>query len=356
MDSAVTVPGAEAGYRWWRGQPRADTSAIVGLQSLRANLGAVVVWAGFLVLGVSSGDLDRPAIYLAAFVALATALAVALRAPGSPIVGAAAASIVILEATAAVGVVVAVEPVMRGGLLPCAGASAIVGALLCLRGRVVVAWISFVVLVAAIGVTGTVRADSFEYVEIMIPGNLGVLLVMTAFAAVIGPRAEQIFALRRQSRRESTSITVRAVRDQQLARLDGRVRPLLEQIAAGDRIDERGLERCRLVESQLRDRIRAPGLDVPELADAAWDARSRDVRVLLLDDYTASDRAAAADDDHARLVETVRSAGVGVLQRARADTDVTIRLLPPGRAVAATISVAVDGAVDLREFLLTPSG
>lgn len=345
MDPAVIDADAEVARTWWRGQPREDTSAIVGLQSPRVLIAAVVVWTGFLALGVSSSDLDRPTVYIGAFVALAAAWAIALRAPGSPIGWTAAAGVVVLEAAAAVGVIAAVEPVMRSGLLPCAGASAIVGALLCLRGRVAAAWISFVVLTAAIGVTGTVRADSFEYVEIMVPGNLGVLLVMTAFAVVVGPRAEQIFALRRQSRRESASITVRAVRDQQLARLDGRVRPLLQQIAEGETLDGQSLEHCRLIEAQLRDRIRAPGLDVPELADAAWAARRRGVRVLFLDDYTAT-----SDHDHARRADTVRSAAVAALGQAPPDADVTIRLLPPGRAVAATISVAVDGTVDLQEF------
>ncbi|MCF8568733.1 hypothetical protein L5G32_00435 [Gordonia sp. HY002] len=361
----MTAVDAEARYTWWRGQPREDASAIVGLQSRPVLIAAVVVWAGFLALGVSSGDLDRPGLYTAAFVALGTAWAVALRAPGSPIGRASAASVVVLEAAAAVGVIVAVEPVMRGGLLPCAGASAIVGALLCLRGQAVAAWISFVVLAAAIGVTGTVRADSLEYVEIMVPGNLGVLLVMTAFAAVVGPRAEQIYALRRQSRRESASTAVRAVRDQQLARLDERVRPLLQQIAAGEPLDDQGLEQSRLAEAQLRDRIRAPGLDVPELADAAWAARRRGVRVLFLDDHSARAESAQSglpnhtltspalvDDERADLLTAVQTAAVAALGDAAPNTDVTVRLLPAGRAVAATISVVVDGSVELQEFTL----
>ena len=366
MDSPMSSLDAETRYAWWRGRPREDTSAIVGLQSSLVLIAAVVVWTGFLTLGVSSGDLDRPALYIAAFVALGAAWAVALRAPGSPIGRTAAASVVVLEAAAAIGVIVAVEPVMRGGLLPCAGASAIVGALLCLRGRTVAAWISFVMLAVAIGVTGTVRAGSLEYVEIMVPGNLGVLLVMTAFAAVVSPRAEQIFALRRQSRRESASIAVRAVRDQQLARLDGRVRPLLQQIAAGEPLDDRGLEQCRLAEAQLRDRIRAPGLDVPELADAAWAARRRGVRVLFLDDHSVrTDPAqsgptpnrtltspAPVDEERAYLLTIVQTAAVAALSDAATDTDVTVRLLPAGRAVTATVSVVVDGSVDLQEFSL----
>lgn len=354
MGSTVTGPNLQASDvqtpdMWWRGRAREDASAIVGLQTPRLLIGAVVVWAGFLALGLSGGHLDRPGLYAVAFVGIGAAWAVALRAPGSPMIPVAAAAVIVLESLAVVGVLIAVEPVERGPLMPCAGAIAIIGALLCLRGRVDAAWVSFIASTAAIGVTGGLHGGSLDYVVIMAPGNLGVLVLMTVFAAVIGPRAEQIFALRRQARRDAAAVTVRAVRDQQLARLDGRVRSLLEEIAAGDVLDEEGLERCRLVEAQLRDRIRAAGLDVPALAEAAWAARSRGVNVLLLDDYVPG--ATTADEQaRERLLASVHAAAVDALDAARPGCDVTVRLLPTGRAAAATVSVADDGAVSLQEF------
>ncbi|MCF8586986.1 hypothetical protein [Gordonia liuliyuniae] len=355
MGATVTGPDIQVPDIWWRGRPRDDASAIVGLQTPQVMIGAVIVWAGFVVLGLSGGGLQWPALYAVSFIGTGAAWAIALRARGTPMARSSAAAVVVLETAAVVGVIAAVEPLVRGPLMPCAGATAIVGALLCLRGRVDVAWISFVVSTAAIGVAGMVRADSGEYLVIMTPGNLGVLVLMTVFATVIGPRAEQIFALRRQARRESAAFAVRAVRDQQLARLDERVRPLLQSIAAGEVLDDEQLAHCRLVEAQLRDRIRAPGLDVPALADAAWAARKRGVRVLLLDDHTdptVADEPALAvvGDDRARLVERVWTAGTAALDQAEPGADVTVRLLPAGRAVAATISVAADGTVSLQEF------
>ncbi|WP_420038911.1 hypothetical protein [Gordonia sp. MP11Mi] len=350
---------------WWRGRRREDASAIVGLQTPHVMIGALVVWAGFVVLGLSGGAVEQPALYMASFVSMGAAWAIALRAPGTPMGRVAAAGVIVLETAAVVGVLAAAGPLARGPLMPCAGATAIVGALLCLRGRVDGAWISFVASAAAIAVAATIRADSGEslamgkYLVMMTPGNLGVLVLMTVFAAVIGPRAEQIFALRRQARRESAASAVRAVRDQQLARLDERARPLLQAIAAGEVLDDEQLVHCRLIEAQLRDRIRAPGLDVPALSDAAWAARSRGAHVLLLDDYAEpavgaepaiGAESAVADADRSRLVEKVRTAGITALDQAALGADVTVRLLPAGRTVAATISVAVDGAVSLQEF------
>ena len=331
--------------RRWRLAPREDTSELVGLHRPGVLVAAAVIWAGFAVLGLTSPGVDAPALYVAAFVAIGLAWAVTLGAPGSPLRIEATIAAVAAGTVGVAGVIASVEPVIRGPLVVCAGATAILTALLCLRGRSGAAWVSFGLLLVVLAVGGAMRADPVDYLVIVAPGNLGIVLLLTVFSRVVDPRAEQIFALRRQARRESTAITVRAVRDQQLARLDDRVRPLLEAMASGDRLDDRRLAQVRLVEAQLRDRIRAPGLDVPDVCDAVWAARARGVRVILLDDGRETD-----EDTRARLLARVRAAAVEVLDSAVDGCEVTVRIAPAGREIAATVAVACDGAVERREF------
>ncbi|WP_161893860.1 hypothetical protein [Gordonia spumicola] len=332
--------------RWWQSEPREDSSAVVGLQSGFAMIALTVVCTSFLALGLVSGGVERTWLYVAMFGAIGVAVGLLLRAPGTPVVRWATVTAVAAEVVAAVAFVWAIVPVDRAAMMPFAGATAVIGALFCFRGRVGSAWVAFAVVTAVLGGAGQLRADGLHYLVEPQSGNLGILVMMTVFAAIVGPRAEQLFALRRQAGRENTAFAVRAIRDHELARLDDRVRPLLQRIADGDPLDP---VECRLVESQLRDRIRAPGLDVPVVADAVWEARERAVRVLLLDDR--GDRGALARvDAPAGPLAAVRAAAVEALECAGPGDDVTVRLLPDGRRVFATITVASGGAVALREF------
>lgn len=177
--------------------------------------------------------------------------------------------------------------------------------------------------------------------------NLAVLLMATFFTTVAWPRANQIYALRRETARQSTTeaaqraaITVRA---QQLAYLDDRARPLLLRISAGSPLDESVVIECGLVEAALRDRIRAPALDVPMIAEAAWAARSRGARVLLLDDRDAPGEAAAK-------LEALYAGAVAALDRAGAGCDVTVRVLPSGRDRLATLTVDRGDGLQRWEF------
>ena len=87
---------------------------------------------------------------------------------------------------------------------------------------------------------------------------------------------------------------------------------------------------ARLLEAQLRDGIRAPGLDDPAVRAAAWQARRRGVSVLLLDDGDGS----RAPGELTRLADVV----VSVLADAT-DGRVTARILPPGRELLATVTI-----------------
>ncbi|WP_336789276.1 hypothetical protein [Gordonia malaquae] len=347
MDAALIEPPEER--RWWQSDQREDTSAVIGLQSGFAVVALGTTWAVFLMLGLMSGGVERTWLYLVMFGAIGVAFGLLLFAPGTPAASWATGGAVIAEVGAAAAFVWAIVPVDRGAMMPFAGATAVIGALFCLRGRVVSGWVSFGLVTVVLGVLGRQRADALHYVAEPQSGNLGILVMMTVFAAIIGPRAEQIFALRRQATRESKALAVRAIRDHELARLDDRVRPLLRRIAAGGALDDAELVHCRLVEAQLRDRIRAPGLDVPAVADAVWTARERNVRVVLLDDR--GDRAAlsGSEDGDGRL-DRARAVAVATLLDSSSGDHVTVRLLPEGRQTFATITVASDGGVTLREL------
>ncbi|MDR2279285.1 MAG: FUSC family protein [Gordonia sp. (in: high G+C Gram-positive bacteria)] len=347
MDTTLIEPPEER--RWWQSDQREDTSAVIGLQSGFAAVALATAWAMFLVLGLMSGGVERTWLYLVMFGAIGAAFGLLLFAPGTPAARWATVGAVIAEVGSAAAFVWAIVPVDRGAMMPFAGATAVIGALFCLRGRVGSGWVAFGLVTVVLGALGRQRADALHYVTEPQSGNLGILVMMTVFAAIIGPRAEQIFALRRQATRESKALAVRAIRDHELARLDDRVRPLLRRIADGDPLDETELVHCRLVEAQLRDRIRAPGLDVPAVADAVWAARERHVRVVLLDDRGARGALSGLDGDDGRL-EEARAASVATLADSSSGDDVTVRLLPEGRQAFATITVASGGGVDLREL------
>ncbi|WP_280385976.1 hypothetical protein [Nocardia wallacei] len=121
---------------------------------------------------------------------------------------------------------------------------------------------------------------------------------------------------------------------------------MLERIAAGD--DLTGTERheSRLLEAELRDSLRAPALTTAALAAATRGARGRGVEVLLLDDGGLSE---AADG----LVSTVLDTAAQQLDKANAGS-ITVRILPPGRHVLATI--LVDGPSEMRRIEIDHEG
>ena len=96
---------------------------------------------------------------------------------------------------------------------------------------------------------------------------------------------------------------------------------------------------ARLLEMRLRDSIRSPFLDVPDLTREVWNARKRGVKVTLLDDLTPArsfHRRAADHPERPPEVDEVCSLAATLLK----STDggrVTVRLMPEGRELAATI-------------------
>ncbi|MBM7369287.1 hypothetical protein [Gordonia hydrophobica] len=333
---------------WWHQPPRNDASAIMGMQTGFAAALSLGVWLVCLVLGFAAGGVTSPLLYLGAMLLLLATVGVLLSAPRDPVVLWATAVIVIVPPLA---IVVAVPGLThRPGMayVTLTGISAIVVAFLAVRGRAVAAWVGYGLGLVVALLADQVAGPQSALLTMQAP-NLAAVLMATIFAAIVRPRARQFYGLREQTEREAAARSAEeatlAVRDQQLSRLDDGARPLLDRIATDDGLTASEVQRCRLVEAQLRDRIRAPGFDLPAVANAVWRARARGASVLLFDDFDI----AAGMPDPSALGEVVDRL-VSVLRDAVSGDEVTARLLPRGRTRFATVSVARQGRVVRFEF------
>lgn len=90
-----------------------------------------------------------------------------------------------------------------------------------------------------------------------------------------------------------------------------------------------------LLERRLRDSIRSPLFDVPEVTRGTWLARSRGATVRLLDDRRAKD---GVEDDYAALLDTVEDK----LEKVESTGFLTVRVNPPGRKHFASLVFSVN--------------
>ena len=79
---------------------------------------------------------------------------------------------------------------------------------------------------------------------------------------------------------------------------------------------------AKLMELRLRDAIRSPLLDVPELTAAVWRARAAGSRVTLIDDRSPT---CADPEEHSKIIANTTDA------LAKNPHTLTLRLLPAGR-------------------------
>ncbi len=217
---------------------------------------------------------------------------------------------------------------------------------LCVRGRTPVAWVSLVgAIVVCVAWAEQTGQGAGVGLMVGLPA-LAPLLMATFFALSIRPAAADIFALRRSATaaiaEEAAHGAVLEERDRQLERLDAQARPLLERLTAAGSLSDADRRTCALVEARLRDSLRAPLLDVPDVREAAWSARARDVEVVLLDDH-GMDRAEPA------VRRRITGAVADVLATA-ADGSVTVRILPPGRSVLATVLQSAEDRIVRAEY------
>ena len=224
------------------------------------------------------------------------------------------------------------DHVMQTG--PPIGASVIMLAFLAVRGRPLGAWLaSGAITVMAVVWSDHVGQGAAWGVAITVPGY-AIMIMGSLFSVMLRPMTRQIYALRTANAKrvaaEAAASASAAFRDRQLVEFEERARPTLVSIVERHEFTDEEVRDARLLEAQLRDGIRAPGLDDPAVRAAAWQARRRGVSVLLLDDGDGS----RAPGGMTRLADAV----VAVLADAT-DGRVTARILPPGRELLATITV-----------------
>lgn len=161
--------------------------------------------------------------------------------------------------------------------------------------------------------------------------------VSTSIALELGGHAE---AMARSHAQEAMAREM----ESRLAAVDARARPVLERIAADPQPGEDLRLEARLLEAELRDEMRGAAFTGTPVVRAARAARTRGVDVILLDD-TGPEGVPA--DRWGQILSTACDV-LGASEAGR----VTVRLLPPGRPVLATIGtdagtmrIGADGTV-----------
>lgn len=218
---------------------------------------------------------------------------------------------------------------------------------LCLRRRVVLAWVGMVGITAVMLGWGATTSFGVERGALAVAEQLPILIVGTLFATSLRRSAAQISNLNLQiterAAREADAEATALERHERMRALDEFVTPMLERLATGETPTVQEREQYAMAEAELRDGLRAGALMDPAVVLAARKARQRGVDVILLDD-------SAATVPQGQTLSRVRQRVAAALD-ASAEGTVTARLLPPERGIVATI--VVDGALYSREDITT---
>ena len=218
------------------------------------------------------------------------------------------------------------------------GAMTFVLLVLALRGRRGFAWIGFAALAAIAIVAAVVAHQQVFSVIYDVARQSATLLIGTLFALALRRASQTITAIQSNQLTRTTVAAASAAATRERAtqneRLERDARPALERILDPTPMSHEELRNFVLLESTLRDGIRATGFSGERIAAATRDARERGLTVVLLDD-----RGSELLDRERDLVE---SALLDQLQ-STVDGAITARLSPHDRDELATIVVEEGG-------------
>ena len=218
------------------------------------------------------------------------------------------------------------------------GAMTFVLLVLALRGRRGFAWIGFAALAVIAIVAAYVAHQQVFSVIYDIARQSATLLIGTLFALALRRASQTITSIQSNQLTRTTVAAASAAatreRAAQNARLERDARPALERILEPTPMSAEELRNFVLLESTLRDGIRATGFSSDRIATATREARERGLTVVLLDD-----RGSDLLDRERALVE---SALLDQLE-STADGAITARLSPHDREELATIVVEEGG-------------
>jgi len=320
------------------------TPHLVSLTGTGAQLFTWMYFAATAVLALwSISDSTRPAVVFVVL-ALYAAVGVAMGLDKGDPLRLPVALVVVIVAPASV-VLVAWQLVPGGYTAWYVGAATAMLFFLNLRGRIVLAWVGCALLVGTLLAWGATTPVGIADAAFTATRQAGIVAVGTLTALALqrtsGRIRELVAEASVRGAAEAAGLAVADERTSRLAELRSSVVPLLQRIASGAPISPEDRSTFAVAEADLRDSLRARGLRVPAIMDAARAARLRGVDVVLLDD---SDGAL----DQADLDEFVRM--VTRALTAATDGRVTARLLPPGRPVLGTL--VADGSTYRQEELL----
>ena len=212
--------------------------------------------------------------------------------------------------------------------------------LVSLRGRIPLAWVGFALHTGVLLLWGATTPIGVGAVAVMMAKQVLVLVVGTMFSIGLRRTSKDIEHLTREAAEraatEAAELAETAERARRHAELSETVGPLLERIASGAPISAEDRREFAVAEAELRDSLRARGLRMPVVTDAARAARRRGVDVVLLDDSGTNAPGADVEAFGTIVAETLKSS---------TDGRVTARLLPPGRPLLGT--VVADGSTYL---------
>ncbi|MEV6321759.1 hypothetical protein AB0M45_11250 [Nocardia sp. NPDC051787] len=304
---------------------------LLGLRDRAAWLFLVILEATIVLYMVRNFSESPLVAAIAALIVLALAGLVVVASPVDPLPWAAT---VFVAASGPLATILTSFDVERGWSKQVwtAFAASYVLAVLVLRGRLAAAWLGVAgigVVIAVVGVVAGLRVGVVVGSIVPVATVAGVSL----FVAIMRPTQRSLRLLRDEATMRAAAEAGMAAengeRNRQLARLDAVARPILERIADGDELTAAEREQCRLLEAELRDGLRAPQLVTDQLSSAARGARSRGVEVVLLDDGGFTDVAPW-------VRQQVIDAATRELDAAN-EGSVTVRVLPTGRSILATV-------------------
>lgn len=302
-----------------------------------------------IVAALNLGGLTIPAFGIASLVLLWLGLAILARPDEEPFM--------LRSTLAVIAIVVLVtclscwniaNPAMPGYATWHLGAMTFLLLVLALRGRRAMAWIGFALLFLVSFVSALFTAQDPLMVFNDCARQAATLLIGTLFALVLRRSGQTITAIQNNQLTRATiaAATAAATRERaiQNARLERDARPALERILAPEPLSPKELRHFALLESMLRDGIRATGFSSDGLAEATRIARERGLSVTLLDD-----RGSELTDDERERVE---NALLDQLE-STAEGSITARLSPHDRDELATIVVEEGG--EYRRVVVTQS-
>ena len=205
---------------------------------------------------------------------------------------------------------------------------------LALRGRRALAWIGFAILsLLTIGITALAGEPIASSINDL-ARQAGTLAIGTLFALVLRRASRTIAAIHDaqvvRSSRAASSYAAIQERSAQTIRLERDARPALERLLVDAPLSESERHELALLEEALRDSVRAPGFSGERLVGAVREARSRGIRVVLIDDRGRQ----INDHDRARAEQSI----IDELRMTAAGT-VTARLSPHDSGEIASILV-----------------